>query len=87
LGDRSEFGLTAPLQERDQFDSHATDTVISEATCEEHNEVVRCFGLGEHDELRFADLSVLFDELEAEARDMDPRALIECRFFGPCGRR
>lgn len=56
--------------------------------CEDHAEVERSFSLGEHDaELRFAELSVLLDELEDKARDTDPRELIECRFFGPCGRR
>lgn len=36
--------------------------------------------------IRFTDLAVLFDELEPAARELDPRELIECRFFGPCGR-
>ncbi|MGX1779225.1 hypothetical protein ACWIGW_44460 [Nocardia brasiliensis] len=30
-------------------------------------------------------LAALLDRLEPQAGDLDPRALIECRFFGPCG--
>ena len=31
-------------------------------------------------------LATLLDQLEQQARDYDPRELIECLFFGDCGR-
>ncbi len=30
-------------------------------------------------------IAALLDELEPQARELNPRDLIECRFFGPCG--
>ncbi len=35
--------------------------------------------------LDLADLAESLDVLEPEARALNPRELIECRFFGPCG--
>ncbi|MGY1980149.1 hypothetical protein [Nocardia gipuzkoensis] len=37
------------------------------------------------DEFDLSALRVLLDDLEPKARALDPRVLIECRFFGPCG--
>jgi hypothetical protein len=31
-----------------------------------------------------AGLAPLLDDLEPRARDLDPRALVECLYFGPC---
>ncbi|MFC9999664.1 hypothetical protein [Nocardia sp. NPDC127526] len=53
--------------------------------CDDHIQREWRFPLNEGDELRLADLGELLDELEPQARDLDPRVLIECRFFGPCG--
>jgi hypothetical protein len=46
------------------------------------------FDLDNHDYtgLDLEELGAVLDDLEPHARDLDPRDLIECRFFGPCGR-
>ena len=39
-----------------------------------------------YNDLDFTELGTLLDRLEPAAAGLDARALIECRFFGPCGR-
>ncbi len=56
----------------------------SPAGCEVHNPAERSFPLGEGDELRLADIVAILTELEPQAASLDPRALLECRFFGTC---
>lgn len=76
----------SPLQCRFSFSGdEASGVEVEEAGnwkgCAEH-------AIIEHhvpDEPGFTELAALLDQLEPRARDLDPRALIECRFFGDCG--
>ncbi|MCU1648164.1 MAG: hypothetical protein JWN03_8439 [Nocardia sp.] len=53
--------------------------------CAAHIQAEWQFSPGEGNEVRLADLSTLLDKLEPTARSLNPRELVECRFFGPCG--
>ncbi|MFE3280052.1 hypothetical protein [Nocardia sp. NPDC059239] len=55
--------------------------------CELHIVCGYSFDLDDRDYtgLDLADLAESLDVLEPQARAIDPRELIECRFFGPCG--
>ena len=55
--------------------------------CPDHDEARHTISVDESaDELDFTQLGGLLDELEPIAAALDPRELIECRFFGACGR-
>ncbi|MGW6728745.1 hypothetical protein ACWF9G_22835 [Nocardia sp. NPDC055029] len=55
--------------------------------CPDHNEASYSVHVDESaDALDFTQLGVLLDQLEPIAAALDPRELIECRFFGACGR-
>ncbi|PKW13669.1 hypothetical protein [Saccharopolyspora spinosa] len=51
--------------------------------CEKHDIIQRFFPMSALDDP--TEMSAFLDEAEAHARELDPRELIECRFFGPCG--
>ncbi|MEV0773556.1 hypothetical protein [Nocardia salmonicida] len=54
--------------------------------CPDHDETSHSVDVDEKaDALDFPQLGVLLDRLEPVAAALDPRELIECRFFGPCG--
>jgi hypothetical protein len=52
--------------------------------CPEHDAKERQLPLTAEGTVDTSQLTTLLDELEPRARSLDPRALIECRFFGPC---
>lgn len=54
----------------------------NEQGCPEHWHAYHVVPISE-DELER--LATLLDQVEPQARSLDPRMLIECRFFGPCG--
>lgn len=56
--------------------------------CDQHIAGRYAFGLDDRDYSGLDAVAVteLLEELEPQARALDPRELIECRFFGPCGR-
>ncbi|MGV9639286.1 hypothetical protein ACWDO0_34430 [Nocardia rhamnosiphila] len=53
--------------------------------CAEHATVEHLFPFGDGDSIDLNEIEELLDELEAQAKTCNPRALIECLFFGPCG--
>ncbi len=52
--------------------------------CAEHDTRERFFPLAAGAVVELAEIAALLDSLEPRARALDPRALIECRYFGPC---
>ena len=54
--------------------------------CAEHDTQELFFALTAAGEVDLAEVAGLLDTLEPRARSLDPRALIECRYFGPCER-
>ncbi|EOD67346.1 hypothetical protein [Amycolatopsis vancoresmycina] len=54
--------------------------------CAEHDTQERCFPLTAEGAVDLTEIAPLLDTLEPRARALDPRELIECRYFGPCER-
>ena len=54
--------------------------------CAEHDTHERFFPLTASGAVDFDEVAPLLDALEPRARSLDPRVLIECRYFGPCRR-
>ncbi|MEU4248757.1 hypothetical protein AB0F15_15250 [Amycolatopsis sp. NPDC026612] len=54
--------------------------------CSEHDTSERFFPLTATGVVDLDEIATLLDTLEPRARSLDPRALIECRYFGPCKR-
>ncbi len=54
--------------------------------CAEHDTGERFFALTADGAVDLDEIATLLDTLEPRARSLDPRALIECRYFGPCRR-
>jgi len=54
--------------------------------CPDHDTQERFFPLTAAGGVDLAEIATLLDTLEPRARSLDPRALIECRYFGPCER-
>ncbi|WP_228799527.1 hypothetical protein [Nocardia cyriacigeorgica] len=54
--------------------------------CVEHALVEHWFPLGDGDRIDLGEVAELLDDLEAQAEKRNPRELIECLFFGPCGK-
>ncbi|MGW3967683.1 hypothetical protein ACWED2_48245 [Amycolatopsis sp. NPDC005003] len=52
--------------------------------CAEHDTQERFFALTASGVVDLAEVAARLDVLEPRARALDPRALIECRYFGPC---
>ncbi|WP_018685390.1 hypothetical protein [Actinokineospora enzanensis] len=52
--------------------------------CDEHTEREHRVP-GQDDKLDLEGVAAVLDRLEPHARALNPRDLIECRFFGPCG--
>lgn len=52
--------------------------------CPEHDTRERFFPLTAGGVVDLERIAALLDTLEPRARALDPRALIECRYFGPC---
>jgi hypothetical protein len=52
--------------------------------CAEHDTGERFFPAAADGGFDLDEVGALLDTLEPRARALDPRALIECRFFGPC---
>ncbi|GAA5079957.1 hypothetical protein [Nocardia iowensis] len=55
--------------------------------CADHRRAEWRAPLEPGDELDLDQWASVLDEFEGHARELDPRPLIECRFFGPCGTR
>ncbi|WP_280393643.1 hypothetical protein [Nocardia brasiliensis] len=55
--------------------------------CADHRCAEWSARLDEGDELNLDQWASVLDEFESQARAIDPRVLIECRFFGTCGNR
>jgi hypothetical protein len=53
--------------------------------CTEHDTRERFFPFTAGGAVNLDEIAALLDTLEPRARSLDPRALIECRYFGPCG--
>ena len=56
------------------------------ASCDDHHQAEHSVDVGTGG-LALDRLAQLLDDLEPQARALDARAVIECRFFGPCGQR
>ncbi|OXM61257.1 hypothetical protein [Amycolatopsis vastitatis] len=54
--------------------------------CAEHDTGERFFSLTAGGDVDLDPIAPLLDTLEPRARSLDPRALIECLYFGPCER-
>jgi hypothetical protein len=54
--------------------------------CAEHTEKEHPIAV-EGDQLDLNRVAVLLEDLEPHAFGLNPRELIECRFFGPCGEK
>ena len=54
--------------------------------CEYHDATERLYPLTEAQTVDLRGLAAELDELEPRARAHDVRALVDCRYFGPCGR-
>lgn len=53
--------------------------------CSDHDQEEHVVAVEGSNGLVFDRLGGLLDDLEAHARALDARELVECRFFGPCG--
>ena len=82
VGDASPYPLTCSFT---YSSGHGEIEVVpagNEEGCEDHRPEPVVIEAGEHE---LEELAEILDDLEVRARDLDPRVLIECRFFGPCG--
>jgi hypothetical protein len=52
--------------------------------CPAHDTEERFFGFTADGKVDLDPIASLLDTLEPRARDLDPRAVIECLYFGPC---
>lgn len=57
---------------------------VNGAGCPDHDTAERQYALTPRGSVDLPALSAALDDLESRARAHDVRALVECRFFGPC---
>ncbi|WP_280427834.1 hypothetical protein [Nocardia brasiliensis] len=74
-------------EEDDEETALVVTTTGNEYGCDAHRIAEHALSAEDDDASAqdFTELGELLDDLEPQARAADPRVLIECRFFGPCG--
>ncbi|MFE2755643.1 hypothetical protein ACFXGA_26950 [Actinosynnema sp. NPDC059335] len=82
VGDAEPYPLTCSFTFPPSHGEILVESAGNEGGCDEHRPTSVVIKAG-HDELE--KLAVVLNALEVQARQLDPRVLAECRFFGPWG--
>lgn len=83
VGDATPCQLSCRFSFEEGEPAFLVESAGNEKGCERHAATTVLIEAGEGE---WGQLATLLDQLEQQARDLDPRELIECLFFGDCGR-